>query len=224
MTNDPNRAPIPIGGLLLFLRFLKLQHHYRPPPMPRGNGVVAEWRDDDDGSGANIASGCAPKASGLFRSGCPTYVPGNSWRKPTASRLPSPPASTRLTTKHSSTPSPSTGPPSEARRHLHRCCTRYLHWQAEARRHRSGRSVRCNCLDHGLSVDNQSPRRTSDPGLCRGHGVLRDRAAKPDHDRQDHDDAAGERARPSRASRRRRSHPARPRTPCISRACRMTMT
>lgn len=92
---------------------------------------LGAWPPRVNGS-ANIASGCAPKASGQFKSGCPTYGHRNSSRKLTASRRPSPPASMRPTTKHSSTRSPLTGPPrvsraSEAWRSSHRCSARCLH-------------------------------------------------------------------------------------------------
>src|SRR5271170_5334223 len=68
--------------------------------------TLGGWLALDSGY-ANIASVYAPKGFGLSRSGCPTCGRQNLSRKLTASRLPSPPANTRPTTKHSSTRSPS---------------------------------------------------------------------------------------------------------------------
>jgi mRNA interferase MazF len=75
----------------------------------RGGSRVV-WLVHDSGY-VNIADGYARRAFGPSRYGCPTCGRQNLSRKLTASRLPSPPASMRPTTKRSSMRSPSTGPP-----------------------------------------------------------------------------------------------------------------
>lgn len=158
---------------------------------------------------ANIASACANKASGLFRSGFLMYVLQSSSRKLTSSLLPSLPASMKPMTRRSSMPSPSIGtrrsPASETRRHLHRRRAWCIHRNATARSHRPGRSVRLNRFGHGVPVDDESGRGAPDPDYRRAHPRHRDRPAKPRHGRQDHDDATGESARSPRPSRRCRS-------------------
>lgn len=136
---------------------------------------MGAWLAYDSGY-ANTASGYARRGFDLSRFGCPTYGRRNLSRKLTASRLPSPPASMRPTTKRSSMRSPSTGPPlrgsppSEARRYSHRCRTRCLLRYAKTCCHRSGRSVRCDGLSHSLSTDNRPRRGATYPNRCEADG------------------------------------------------------
>ena len=87
---------------------------------------------------------------------------------------------------------------------------------------RPGRSLRCDRFGHGLPADDQPCRGATDPDRGRTYRRDGDRTSKFDHGGQDHHDAAGQRSRSPRPHHGRRCDPARPRTPRVSRAGRMT--